>query len=217
MLESRGLTFRYGSTSPPLGFADVSLDSGNHLLVLGPSGSGKSTLLGLWSGLLTPTGGEVTVDGVAVSKLSGAERDRWRSRHVGLVFQRPRLLTSQSVRSNIALQRRLAGLAPDAAALQLSLKRLGIEHTADKLPQHCSLGEQQRAGILRALHHAPTLILADEPTSALDRDNALRVAGLLREEAERFGASLAVVTHDDRIAGLFTRKLTLPAHNAVEA
>ena len=209
MLRSQHLAFAYAKNAPSLAFPDVELGRGEQLLVLGPSGSGKSTLLALWAGLLTPSGGTVTVDDVEVSSLSGRARDRWRSRQVGLVFQRPRLLHTQDLRSNIALQRKLAGLQPDEDLINRSMQRLEIYPLANKLPQHCSLGEQQRAGILRALVHSPSLILADEPTSALDRSNAERVTTLLQEEAVRSGATLVVVTHDERIADLFSRKLEL--------
>jgi len=209
MLESRDLEFAYGQGTTHLSYPDIVLESQEQLLVLGRSGSGKSTLLGLWSGLLSPSAGSVRIDEVLLNSLSGTARDRWRSRQVGLVFQQPRLLPTQSIRNNIHLQRKIAGLPPDHGTIELSLKRLGIDHVADKLPLRCSLGEQQRAGILRALVHAPKLILADEPTSALDLENALSVAKLLKDEAKRFGASLVIVTHDDRLQRLFSRKLVL--------
>ena len=208
MLRSRRLRYRYPTgtvVAPP----DVSLDGGGHALVLGPSGSGKSTLLGLWSGLLTPSVGEVTVGDVRVDRLRGSARDRWRGTHVGFVYQSPRLIASQSVADNIELPRRLSAKPVRRADTLAAMDELGVAHLAERLPDECSLGERQRIGILRAVAHEPTLLLADEPTSALDRDNALAVATLLRERAERHGATLAIVTHDDRLAPLFSHTITL--------
>ena len=208
MLHSRRLRYRYPTgvtVAPP----DVSLPAGRHALVLGPSGSGKSTLLGLWSGLLTPAGGEVTVGDVRVDRLRGSARDRWRGAHVGFVYQHPRLIASQRVVDNIELPRRLSARPVDRAATLAAMERLGVAHLADRLPRECSPGERQRIGILRAVAHEPTLLLADEPTSALDRGNALAVARLLAESAERQGATLAIVTHDERLAPLFPHTITL--------
>lgn len=202
VLHSRNLTYIYPSgatVAPP----EVLLKSGQHALVLGPSGSGKSTLLGLWSGLLTPSTGSVQVGEVRVDELRGSARDRWRGGHVGFVYQSPRLIASQRVADNIELPRRLSAKPVSRAATLAAMNELGIGHLAERFPEACSLGERQRIGILRAVAHEPTLLLADEPTSALDRDNALAVARLLKERAERHGATLAVVTHDERLTELF--------------
>ena len=211
MLRSEGLAFAYDD-APELTFPDVTLGAGGRLLVLGPSGSGKSTLLGLFAGLLTPTRGSVVVGDAHVHELPPHLRDRWRGRHVGLVFQQARLLASQRVAANLQLPRRLAGLDPLApAALHHRLASLGISHLAERFPRACSVGERQRVGILRALATDPALVLADEPTSALDRANALAVGRLLAERAAERGAALVVVTHDDRLAPLFPHTLELTA------
>jgi putative ABC transport system ATP-binding protein len=208
MLRSEGLQFSYKS-GPTLSLPDVRLAEGDQALVLGPSGSGKSTLLGLWSGLLSPKQGTIQVGETEVHALTGRDRDHWRARHVGIVYQRPRLIESQSVFNNIALQSKLSGKPVDRAAILADMEGLQIAHLADRYPSDCSVGEQQRVGILRALVHAPQLILADEPTSALDTKNALAVADLLQQQAKLRGATLAVVTHDDRLRPLFSRTVEL--------
>lgn len=211
MVRSEGLAFAYG-VAAELRFPDVTLGAEERLLVLGPSGSGKSTLIGLWSGLLTPTRGSVVVGETRVHELPIHLRDRWRGRHVGMVFQQARLLASQRVAANVQLPRRLAGLDPlPPAALRRRLASLGVDHLAERLPRACSVGERQRVGILRALATDPTLLLADEPTSALDRANALAVGRLLVDRAAERKAALVVVTHDDRLAPLFPRTLELDA------
>ncbi len=208
MLLSEGLQFAYPSGTS-LSLPDVSLEAGEQALILGPSGSGKSTLLGLWSGLLSPKQGTIQVGETEVHALTGRDRDHWRARHVGIVYQRPRLIESQSVFNNIALQSKLSGKPVDRAAILADMEGLQIAHLADRYPSDCSVGEQQRVGILRALVHAPQLILADEPTSALDTKNALAVADLLQQQAKLRGATLAVVTHDDRLRPLFSRTVEL--------
>ena len=210
MLRSTRLTYRYPSGTV-VRAPDVLLKSAQHALVLGPSGSGKSTLLGLWSGLLTADSGEITVGDTRVDRLRGSARDRWRGAHVGFVYQSPRLIASQRVADNIELPRRLSAKPVSRADTLAAMDELGVAHLAERYPHECSLGERQRIGILRAVAHEPTLLLADEPTSALDRDNALAVARLLKARAERHGATLAVVTHDDRLAGLFAHTIYLDA------
>ena len=189
----------------------MELAAGEQVLVLGPSGSGKSTLLGLWAGLLSPTGGTVTLGETQIHTLRGRSLDRWRGREVGIVYQEARLIATQTVRANVALPLRLAGLGKTGsdAAVDDTLRGLGIAHLAGRLPGDCSVGERQRAGIARALVTSPTLLLADEPTSALDRANALAVADLLRERAAALGAILAVVTHDERLGPYFSRTIEL--------
>ena len=211
MFTSLGLAYAYPGRAE-LRFPDVELAAGKRLLILGASGAGKSTLLGLWAGLLSPKRGSVTLGGVRVDALQSAARDRWRGRHVGLVFQSARLVASQSVASNIQLPRKLAGL-PTLPTPELAARgaRLGVEHLLGRAPEDCSVGERQRVGILRALAADPSLILADEPTSALDRANALAVGKLLCEHAEASGAALAVVTHDDRLRPLFSETLEIDA------
>ncbi len=208
MLRSEDLQFTYPSGTT-LSLPDVRLEAGEQALLLGPSGSGKSTLLGLWSGLLSPKQGTVQIGETAVHALSGSARDHWRARHVGIVYQQPRLIESQSVFNNIALQQKLSGNSVDRSTILEQMEALNIAHLADRYPSACSVGEQQRVGILRALVHAPQLILADEPTSALDTKNALAVADLLQQQAKLRAATLAVVTHDDRLRPLFSRTIEL--------
>ena len=208
MLQSRDLTFRY-PTGTVVRAPDVLLKRAQHTLVLGPSGSGKSTLLGLWSGLLTPATGEIAVGDTRVHELRGSARDRWRGAHVGFVYQSPRLIDTQTVAANIELPRRLSAKPVSRGQTLSAMSELGIAHLADRYPDACSLGERQRVGILRAVAHEPSLLLADEPTSALDRDNAMAVARLLKDRADRHGATLVIVTHDERLAPLFPYTVAL--------
>jgi putative ABC transport system ATP-binding protein len=208
MLEIRDLRHEYsGRTVLSIPAWDV--PKGEASLVIGPSGSGKSTLIGAISGLVTPTAGSVMVAGEEVTRLSGAKRDAFRARHIGLVPQTLHLISVLDVRGNLRLARRLAGLAPDEAWLEACLASLGIAHLAGHKAANLSVGEAQRVAIARAVIARPDLILADEPTSALDDANCERALGLLLDQAAALGATLVIATHDQRIRERFPRRLEL--------
>ena len=208
MLEVRGLRHTYA------GRLAVAVDSwtaaaGEHWLVHGPSGCGKTTLLHLVAGLLRPDAGAVSVAGQVLSALSGGALDRFRGRHVGIVFQHLHLIAALTVRQNLALARTLAGLAPAPERIDRLLEELGLAARANARAHALSRGEAQRAALARALVNGPEVVLADEPTSSLDDDNAARAAALLREQAEANDAVLVVASHDRRIADSFARRLDL--------
>jgi putative ABC transport system ATP-binding protein len=184
--------------------------TGQHSLILGPSGSGKSTLLHLIAGLLRPSCGRVVVAGQDLSALAPAELDAFRGRSIGIVLQRLHLIPVLSVRDNLRLARTLARLPPDAARIDALIADLGLAALARVRPSRLSQGESQRAAIARAVVNHPTLILADEPTSALDDANCEAVLALLRTQAEGFGATLVIATHDARLKPLFHNRLELP-------
>ncbi|MDD3519312.1 MAG: ATP-binding cassette domain-containing protein [Chromatiales bacterium] len=194
---------------PLIDLADWRLPRSEHCLVLGPSGSGKTTLLHLLAGLLRPHVGRIEVLGQDIAALHAGQRDAWRGRHVGIVFQRLHLIGALTVAQNLRLARKLAGLSPDPLREREVLEGLGLARLADALPARLSQGEAQRAAIARAVVNRPALILADEPTSALDDANCSRVAELLLEQAAACGASLLIATHDARIKELFLHHLDL--------
>ena len=199
MLLTRQLTYRYPNSGPSFTFPDLAAEPNAPTLLLGPSGSGKSTWLHLLAGILTPASGSTTLDGTNYAALSGGALDRFRGRHIGLVFQRAYFVEALSVSENLAVARRMAGLDSNRKLITDLLQQLGIERYTHKSPRQLSVGEQQRVTIARALVTQPKLILADEPTSALDNRNAARVSTLLRERAAALGAALVVVTHDERL------------------
>ena len=199
MLTTSELTYQYAEAGPTFRFPNLHVTPSQPTLLLGPSGSGKSTYLHLLAGILTPQSGRMVLDGTDYAQLSGAILDRFRGRHIGLVLQRAYFLEALSVRENLAIARRTAGLPSSNAVLTSTLDQLGIGHYASKRPRQLSVGEQQRVTIARALVNHPKLILADEPTSALDKVNAQRVSHLLRTRAAELGAALIVVTHDERL------------------
>jgi ABC-type lipoprotein export system ATPase subunit len=210
VLSIQDLAFDYGDGNM-LVFPDCRVPVGEHCLILGPSGCGKSTLLHRVAGLLRPARGEVVLAGQRVGDLRGSALDRFRGRHVGLVFQRLHLLPALSVRDNLRLAQTLAGLPRNDQRIDDLLERLGVAHRAGVRPDELSFGQAQRVALARAVVNAPPVILADEPTSNLDDGNTREVLKLLQGEAALNGASLIVATHDRRISDAFGHRLELAA------
>jgi len=180
------------------------------MALLGASGCGKTTLLHLLAGLLTPSSGSIALFGSSLTEMRETERDRFRGRHIGLVFQRLHLLPALSVRENIMLTLRLARLPPDKLRVDKLLDQLHLTDLAMRKPDRLSQGQAQRVAIARAVVHRPKLLIADEPTSALDDKNAEDAIAMLRESASSAGATLLVVTHDQRVRGSLDREFEMP-------
>lgn len=180
-----------------ISFPEIRVDSGEALLVLGKSGSGKTTLLNLLAGLLNPKGGDVILDGVKLSALSDQKLDLFRGKNIGIVFQKPHLIAALNVRQNLELAH-FFSKKKGQDIIQL-LTELGISDKANTSVLTLSEGEAQRVSIARALITNPKLILADEPTSSLDDENTEKVIRLLKAQAQKIGAALIIVTHDQRV------------------
>ena len=208
MLEVRALEQHYAGR-PVLRLARLKLQQGEQMAILGPSGSGKSTLLHILAGLLEPTQGEVLFEGKALGQMGSAERDRWRGRELGIIFQRLHLLPALSVLQNLQWAQRLARVPLHQAPAMQLLEDLEIADLAHSKPAQISQGQAQRVAVARALVHQPKLLLADEPTSSLDAHNAQLTLRLLQEHAQAAKASLLLVTHDARIQGQLDRELVL--------
>ncbi len=208
MLQIENLHYQYADGAN-LSFPDWCLDRGENCLLLGESGSGKSTLLHLLAGLLTPQRGTITVADQQLNTLQGRQLDRFRGRHIGLVYQRLHLVPALSVEQNLELARYLAGLPQHPSHVARVLEPLGIMEKRRRRPAELSQGEAQRVAIARALINEPAVVLADEPTSALDDRNCGRVAELLIQQCAQHNASLIVATHDRRLTDRFHRQQRL--------
>ncbi len=208
MLQTEALTYQYPG-QPPLLFPDILCAKGSHLLLTGNSGVGKTTLLHLLSGLLRVQDGDVVISGTSIKDLNQKELDKFRGSHIGLVFQQPRFVAALTALENIlAAQYFGRGASDRSQALQL-LDELGIAGKASKMTNHLSGGERQRLAIARAVAADPVVIFADEPTSSLDDTNASLVYELLVREAGLKGATLVVVSHDQRLKPKFTQHIDL--------
>lgn len=180
-----------------LNFPDIHLNSKEAIVVLGQSGSGKTTLLNLLAGLMKPQSGEVQVDGIDLATLSSQGLDQFRGGEIGIIFQKPHLISAISVIENLELARYFS--KKPGQNLRVLLTELGIASKANSSTLTLSEGEAQRVSIARALVNNPKLILADEPTSSLDDVHASAVMELLKSQAEKIGAGLVIVTHDQRV------------------
>ncbi|CUS03513.2 putative transporter subunit: ATP-binding component of ABC superfamily [Candidatus Promineifilum breve] len=188
---------------------DYRFNAGEFVVLLGHSGSGKSTLLNLISGIDRPDGGDVSILGTTITRLSERDRTLFRRDHVGFIFQFFNLIPTLSVLENVTLPQELAGrrrkeIEPPAIGL---LARVGLADRRDTFPDKLSGGEQQRVAIARALAHDPLLVLADEPTGNLDDVNGERVLALLLELTRDAGRTLLMATHNPDIAPLADRVL----------
>lgn len=205
-------TFRRGSEQiNVLRHLDLDIPAGEFLALMGPSGSGKSTLLNILGGLDRPTSGTVTVDGERIDQMSSRQLARWRSRHIGLVFQFYNLLPVISAERNVELPLLLTSLsrAQRRKHVSAALEIVGLSHRASHSPRTLSGGEQQRVGIARAIVTDPTIILADEPTGDLDRKTGDGILDLLQALNREQGKTIIMVTHDPHAATRADRTLQM--------
>lgn len=208
MLKSHGLSYRYPDAAS-ITFPDISISEGDDLLITGSSGSGKSTLLHLLAGSLQVQTGTLELLGEDMKSKSARQRDRFRSRNIGIVLQRSHFIRSLSVQQNLLATQYAAGLGTDKKRVREICDQLNIAYKLNELPNNLSQGEQQRASIARALLNRPKLLLADEPTSSLDDQNCETVLNILQQQGKATGASLIVVTHDQRVKEKFQNQVAL--------
>jgi len=196
--------------------ADLSVEAGEIVAILGRSGSGKSTLLHLIGGLDRADAGTITVAGEPVTGATEKELSALRRRRVGFIFQFFHLLPELTGEANVLLAGRVRGARPDASQRGRELvDRLGLREVADSLPSRLSGGEQQRFAIARALVNDPAVLLADEPTGNLDVQAGAEVLRLLRAGAQD-GRAVVLVTHEAAAAAIADRVLTLRDGKLVE-
>lgn len=208
MIRSENLTFTY-ATSAELKFPTVHVEKNKHALLLGESGSGKTTLLHLLGGLSSPQSGKVFIDGHDIYALSEQERDLFRAKNMGFIFQDAHLLKNLTIAENILLAQYLAKEKQDKKAVVAILTKLQIQDKADNYPNQLSRGQLQRAAIARAVINNPKVLIADEPTAALDDTNTKHAMDLLLEIASNYGATLLIATHDTRIKSYFANTYQL--------
>jgi lipoprotein-releasing system ATP-binding protein len=187
------------------------LGEGEMAAVVGASGAGKTTLLHLLGGLEAADGGRARLGAFEVTRAGAAELAAWRGREVGFVFQSHRLLADLSAEENVALPLMVArkGRREALEEARAMLASVGLSERAAHAAGELSGGEQQRAAVARALVRRPRLVLADEPTGNLDARTGDEVGALLLELARSLRACVLVATHNERLAALCDRRLTL--------
>ncbi len=205
------LTKTYSSGAgevPVLRGLSMQLRRGEWVALMGPSGSGKSTFLNCCAGLLRPTTGSITLDGIDMVTASDRTLTDLRRSQLGFVFQQYNLVPALTAAQNASLPHLFAGKRPARDAVLDALGKVGLRERADHRPTQLSGGEQQRVAIARMLLQAPTVVFADEPTGALD---SVSGAAVLRQfdELTDAGASILMVTHDPNVASKADRVLFL--------
>ena len=212
LIKAKKLSKVYGSGENQvvaLDKVDLTVAPGDFISIIGPSGSGKSTLLHLLSGLDHPTSGSLTYDGQEIYTLPDKELSAFRRRQMGFIFQQFNLLPVLTARENILMPLLLDKKQPDEGYLSQLAELLGIRNRLDHLPHELSGGQQQRVAIARALIAQPEVIFADEPTGNLDSKSGGEMMDMLKSIRDRMGKTLVIITHDNRIAAMADRRLTI--------
>jgi putative ABC transport system ATP-binding protein len=221
-LQVRDVIKTFNTDSGPLNAVDgVSFDvqAGEFVALVGPSGSGKTTMLSMLAALLTPSGGQILIEGQDLGTMNERGRVALRREQIGFTFQSNNLIPFLTALENVELMLRLNNRL-DSAGRQRSaelLSRLGLEQRMGSLPAQMSGGQQQRVAIARALIHSPALVLADEPTASLDTERAFQVVetfAALIHENRRAGI---MVTHDLRMCKYVDRVLQMRDGRLVRA
>src|ERR1051326_60461 len=214
MVRVKGVekVFRRGSEEiHVLSGLNLEVAKGEFLALMGPSGSGKSTLLNLIGGLDQDVSGSVEIGGQRIDQMSGRELAAWGARHVGLVFQFYTLLPVLTAERNVELPLLLTHLskAERRRHVEAALKIVGLSHRARHYPRTLSGGEQQRAGIARAIVTDPSILLCDEPTGDLDRKSGDEILALLQALNREQGKTIIMVTHDPHASAKASRTVYL--------
>ena len=183
---------------------DTAFKDGTSYVLLGPSGCGKSTMLNMITGVITPTTGNVFIDGTEITKLTQQEKDAYRLKNIGYIFQDFKLIDDMTVEDNLNLLK-LGDV--DCLPIDEVLESVGIKGKRKNKVKHLSGGERQRVAIARALIKQPKIIIADEPTGNLNFENGKKVIELLMKASKKFSNTMIVVTHDDRLVEYFDEAL----------
>lgn len=203
ILETINLGKIYGkkeTTVHALDDANLKINKGEFVAIVGPSGSGKSTFLHLVGGLERPSSGTIKVDGKDICCLSDRELAKYRRQKVGFVFQQYNLIPVLNVAENIELPVKLDNRKVDKDYINELMELLGISDRKNHLPSQLSGGQQQRVAIARALSAKPSIILADEPTGNLDTKTTEEVINLLKSSIKKYNQTLIMITHNENIA-----------------
>ena len=198
---------------------NLNIQAGEFLAFMGPSGSGKTTLLNLIGGIDVPNSGTITVDGQRIDNLSSSALTRWRSRHVGFIFQMFNLIPVLNAFENVEMPLLLTRLnkAQRRKHVEIALELVGLSDRMKHYPRQLSGGQEQRVAIARALVNDPSILLCDEPTGDLDRESANEIMGLIQRLSSGQNKTVLMVTHDPVAAKCADSVLHLEKGVLVEA
>ena len=215
LVEVAGLVKTYGTggaATPVLRGLSMTLERGEMTALLGPSGSGKSTLLTILGTLMKPTAGSHRMLGQDLVAAGDSELTEFRNRHIGFVFQFHNLLPDFTALENVIFPTAVRDGRETTAARARGrdlLVRMGLADRIDFPSANLSGGQKQNVAVARALMNSPELVLADEPTGNLDRASAAQVMALIAQINRDEGTTFLISTHDERIAGLCRRRITV--------
>ena len=210
MIDIKGITKSFGSLQVLKGI-DLRIEQGEVVSIVGPSGAGKTTLLQIIGTLDKPDGGEITIDGTDVRKLSSKRLSEFRNKRIGFVFQFHQLLPEFTAVENVMLPALIAGASKGEAkkrAMEL-LDFMGLSERAGHKPAELSGGENQRVAVARALVNKPAVILADEPSGSLDSKNKAELHQLFFDLRDKTGQTFVIVTHDENLASITDRTIKM--------
>ncbi len=203
-------TYESGNTfAEVLDNINLSIYPNEFVSIIGSSGSGKTTLLNIISGLESPTRGKVFINDTDLEELDDEERAKFRLKNIGFIFQNYNLIPVINVLENIILPAKLDNRKIDRDEVYEIAKILEIHEKLYQMPNLLSGGQQQRVAIARALYTKPAIILADEPTGNLDSKSSGQVIKLMKNMSEKFGQTMIVVTHDDKVARVADRVIQI--------
>lgn len=208
VLKTENLTKIYGNSNTEvvaLNNANISVEQGQFVAIIGTSGSGKSTLLNMLGGLDNPTSGKVLVEGKEIFSLKNDSLTIFRRRKIGFVFQSFNLVPVLNVYENIIFPIQLDGGSIDKKYIDSIIETLGLDKKINAMPNQLSGGQQQRVAIARALATKPAIILADEPTGNLDTKTSQDVIGLLKVTGKKYNQTIVMITHNEAIAQMADR------------
>lgn len=217
MITIENIHKRFGSLEVLKGIS-LHVKRGELVSIVGASGAGKTTLLQIMATLSRPDEGHLSIDGVALEKLNDEALSRFRNQKVGIVFQFHHLLPEFSALENVTIPALIAGRSRREAETEARrlLQLLGLEDRADHKPSQLSGGEQQRVSIARALINQPAVLFADEPSGNLDSQNRDEIHRLFLELKAKFGQTIVLVTHDEKLASMGDRCIRIVDGRVVE-
>lgn len=205
MISIQSISHHY-KDQHPLSFKDWNINKGEQWLLLGDSGSGKTTLLHIIAGILKPEAGNVIINNTCLYTMNAKERDLFRGKNIGMVFQRPHLIKSLTITENLLIAQSFAKLSKNKNRIYEVLHSLNIAEKKNNYPNQLSEGQLQRVSIARAVLNEPALLVADEPTSSLDDKNAIAVMELLMSQSIQNSSALVVATHDKRVKDILSKQ-----------